>query len=234
MNDHPTPLDRAAIPAILDSLYGDSAAHAFHDVPPEPDTPPEYEGLADLLAVVRQLKQAVRGLPRDLEHVYGELTPASVHDVIDRIPGGLGAGDVFVDLGSGIGKVCVQVFLATTVGACRGIELSAPRHRQAEVARQRLQADYPAFFAAGRGLHFVQGDILAADIGDATVVFLCARLFGDALMTGIARKLAAGCPRLRHVLSTREFPFPGLAVSDTLTVHSAYAPQGESLWIYSA
>jgi hypothetical protein len=242
---HDTTLpDRDEIKILMERLYGDMSGYRYDEVPaeqddrPEPDVQPEAEGsaetpnLADLIAVVRQLKQSLQGLPQEPDKVYGELSTDSLFDVMDRIPGGLSGNDVFVDLGSGLGKVCVQVFLATAVGACVGIELSARRHTLAGQVRDRLRTERPQLFAGRRSLHFVNEDILHADFGDATVIFLCARLFSDELMEKIASKIRAECPRLRQILSTKAVP--GFDVTSSLTVHSAYAPQGEELLFYSA
>jgi hypothetical protein len=56
--------------------------------------------------------------------------------------------------------------------------------------------------APGGQVELVQGDILAADLSAATVVWCAALLFSEAFMRRLAAKLAA-CPRLRYFHPTR-------------------------------
>ncbi len=46
--------------------------------------------------------------------------------------------DVFADLGSGGGKVPLQVYLTTAISRALGVELAAEKHKAAELARARL------------------------------------------------------------------------------------------------
>lgn len=48
--------------------------------------------------------------------------------------------DVFCDLGSGVGKAVIQVFLASNVRASWGIELGEDRHKKALETKQRVLA----------------------------------------------------------------------------------------------
>jgi len=152
---------------------------------------------------------------------------------MDNIPNGISKSDVFYDLGSGIGKVCIQVFLSSTVSKCTGIELSSHRHNIASSVLNQIQTEYSRLFSKDRTLCFVNDDILNSNFEDATLIFLCARLFSDDLMERISQKINRECSRLRHILSTKAVPVPKLKVIKAIKVYSKYAPQGEELMIYS-
>jgi len=233
MTDRTMIFEFMEIKTIMDRLYSDVSGYCFKDVDTEKENHPEYEGFENLISIIHQLKQTIRGLPQDPEHIYGEITTESIQQTIDNIPDGISKGDVFYDLGSGIGKVCIQVFLSTTVSKCTGIELSSHRHNLALSVLKQIQTEYSQLFSNDRTLCFVNDDILNANFEDATLIFLCSRLFSEDLMEKIAQKIIKECSCLRHILSTKAVPVPKLKVMKTIKVYSKYAPQGEELMIYS-
>jgi hypothetical protein len=88
----------------------------------------------------------------------------------------IGRSDVFVDLGSGLGKVTMAVHLLTGARAC-GIEVQPDL-----VAKSRERAHDLAL-----DVTFLEGDALAADLGDASVFFLYLPFIGDVLAGVLAR-----------------------------------------------
>jgi SAM-dependent methyltransferase len=93
-------------------------------------------------------------------------------------------GDVFIDLGSGLGKVVLLAALVTGATA-RGVELQAPLAARAREAALRLELD----------VRFVAGDVRDADLDDGTVFFLYVPFTGPVL--------AAVLERLRRVAERR-------------------------------
>ena len=69
---------------------------------------------------------------------YGELQPTATLKLLEYLK--LRRRDVFVDLGSGAGKVALAAAMYTNVGRARGIELSEERHALACEARDRAVA----------------------------------------------------------------------------------------------
>lgn len=118
--------------------------------------------------------------------VYGELTPAGTRQLIRATR--LGPGDVFVDLGSGVGKVVLQVALAVPGVRCIGIEIDGARHASACEALRRAEAC--GLLEPGRCvLH--HGDIRQADLGNATVLFAHSTCFPAKMLGALARRIAA-------------------------------------------
>ena len=80
--------------------------------------------LAKTEAAAQKLAAADAEALGKLRTSYSELAPASVQRLLAAVP--LEPGEVFVDLGAGLGKVAMQAALAQPVSA-RGVELAPPR-----------------------------------------------------------------------------------------------------------
>jgi len=181
----------------------------------------------------KSLAELVRHLAERPESTYGEITPAGVRALTTRTS--LGEGDVFADLGSGLGRCTLQVFLETRVARAVGIELDLERHTAAvSVVRDgiALSASLVADVAIeklGRssGMTFDDNNAMARwrGLDDGRVLELCCRdvlqawrlwhgatvaycsslCFPDAVMEQLADQLDE-CRRLRWVASLRMLP----------------------------
>ncbi len=88
--------------------------------------------------------------------------------------------DVFLDLGSGKGKVVMQVFSQTKVKAARGIEINPQLHAQA------LQ-NMPAI--ADRSVNFTQGDFFDIPFTDATIALIASPCFSLSMLHILGKKI---------------------------------------------
>lgn len=147
----------------------------------------------------RQVR-AARGDP-----LYGELLPASVSALVAWL--GLGEDDVFYDLGSGTGKVVVQVAMSAPVARCVGIELSASRCR---IARAALRRARQHDLVLARRTVFRQASFLDESLADATVVYTCSTGFPAPVMREIVDKLAAIGREIRFLSLQEAEPHPAL------------------------
>ena len=125
---------------------------------------------------------------------YGEIMPTATARMVEQL--GLGRGDVFYDLGSGIGKVVLQVAMSAPLDRCVGIELVGSRHRIAQ--RMLARAEQTGLLRA-RECGFRQSDFMRARIGDATVIYTCSTAFSTPFMNQLAARLARLRPGLRWV-----------------------------------
>jgi len=154
--------------------------------------------------------------------VYGEVLPEGVQAVLDTIEAEmpLSSSDVFYDLGSGTGKVCVQVSLMTPCKKACGIELSETRHKHAlralaeakelstnpqrrkekeiEFLRDMVEAEN-----TGR-LVLEQGDIMDLTYKDGTHIFAASTTWPDKLMSVITKNLSTGLPKIKTFSTLRE------------------------------
>lgn len=146
---------------------------------------------------------------------YGEMDPRGI-DTLLRNLGGLNNSDVFFDLGSGLGKVVLQVFLSSSASRCVGVELSTARFRFADEALKILRHRFSSLDVAfqGRSLEFEQEDVLKADFSKATVIWLGSLAFTGKLMAGIAKRILETVEGRCTIVSMLEFPKEALSKGD--------------------
>lgn len=130
---------------------------------------------------------------------YGEITFEGAKKLAQILD--ITENDVFYDLGCGVGKLVMQVYLTTPVKKSMGIELSKTRIDGAKKALKELKER--GKIEKGRKLIFKEGDIVKANIKDATAVFISSLCFSDELMQKLTDKLAKLKKGLR-VATSRE------------------------------
>ena len=142
-----------------------------------------YDGLDVLFDGIFQLNQApAPTLTPEAEMVHCEETPArALLDLIDHV--GLQPGDIFYDLGSGLGQVVMALHLLTGIRA-KGVEIEP-----AFCAFARRQADALNL----PGATFINADARLADYSDGTVFFLFTPFRGQLLQRVLARLQQVAC-----------------------------------------
>lgn len=149
-----------------------------------------------------QARQRVQGS----SYFYGELDLKAQLEVLARA--GARKGGVFVDLGSGLGKMVLAAALPGVFSECRGVEILPELHESAVKARGALLSDL-----AGRGLpppsevSLRCGDMLREEsVADADVVFVFATCFPPEVMSSLETKLSEEMRRgARLVLVSKQF-----------------------------
>jgi SAM-dependent methyltransferase len=134
---------------------------------------------------------------------YGEITYDGLQHIIDDIKPQLKDG-VFYDLGSGVGKVVVHVYLNSDVKKAAGIELCTQRFDNAMNVRNTMEQR--GLIADNKKIEFIDQDILKANINDATVVYMCSTCFDQNLMTNIMKKLAQEAKPGLLLLTLKKLP----------------------------
>lgn len=137
--------------------------------------------------------------------VYGEILYESVLFLLDYLQ--LTEEDAFYDLGSGLGKLVFQVYLMTPVHKAIGIELSESRCERSQKIMENGSKIFNSCFifenqmrkrfgkepfpkVSGKKFELKQGNMLEADIEDATVIFTCSTCFSDDCMRNLTNRLA--------------------------------------------
>lgn len=163
--------------------------------------------------------------------LYGEISCAGVSglfasDILQPILAR--SGFVFVDLGSGTGKMVTQVAIDHT--QCRqavGVELSATRH-SAGVAALAEGVGRGWITAPQRArISLLHQNALDADAREANIVYLANYAFSDDLSQRIADSVLSveAAPQLEIVLCLRELKSPehcSLVLAAKLTAHMSW------------
>ena len=158
---------------------------------------------------------------------YGEITPEGVHRLIQEL--GIYPNDVFFDLGSGLGKMVIQMYLETPVKKSIGIELSSQRFRLAEQAKDLLRAQ--GHYDRKRELRFSNSNILNVPLDEATIIFTNSLCFSDEFMQKLLKQMSR-LPKLHTVISTKQFPEnPYLILSKQLLLPMSWSQQSP-VYIY--
>lgn len=119
---------------------------------------------------------------------YGEVLYPSVDKLLTEI--NPCEKDVFVDYGSGLGQMAVQVFLKSQVKEVYGIEILADLHLQAYNVSQRVRRELPEFFANNRKLDFLLGSFLDIKL-TPTIAMVSATCFTQPLLWELGKILNA-------------------------------------------
>lgn len=131
---------------------------------------------------------------------YGEITFASLQLLINDL--NLTKSDTFYDLGSGVGKACIQVGLVTPAKAI-GVEISPTRVKKAREALNRLKKDHK--IKIDDKIQFKEGDVANENIKPSAVVFACSTCFSEKLLNVLVEKFKKTPGRVR-VLSLKVLP----------------------------
>lgn len=134
---------------------------------------------------------------------YGELLYPSVNKIIDILKPN--TQDIFLDLGSGLGKCALQVFMQSAVKRVLAIEAAPELHRQALAVKAALQRDHPELWEEERALDFYEDNFLAHDWEGATLAYTCSTCFTQELLDALGEKINQE-EQLRQVLSLRPIP----------------------------
>jgi len=161
-----------------------------------------------------------RARVRGDEWFYGELEFDAARDALRRCAAARD-GLTFVDLGSGVGKMCVAAALTGAYARARGVEILGELHAAASDAVERLEGAIDAALEAGAEGEDAEalrrakacevtvdlGDLLNFDVSDADVVYIHATCFTPELLLATATKLANEMKTgARVMLMSKQFP----------------------------
>ncbi len=119
------------------------------------------------------------------DQTYGEITREGMEALLRNMPSqcALTPQSVFLDIGSGEGRLPYFVRLSSSIKEAVGIELVRCRHERARELRRAYQRA-----ANGRGgLTYVLGDVRKAGLHNATHIFMHSTCFGGDLVRDILR-----------------------------------------------
>ncbi|MDB6064538.1 MAG: Protein containing a histone methylation motif [Pedosphaera sp.] len=153
--------------------------------------------------------------------VYGELAPNGVRKLLRWLRPG--KTDVFYDLGSGVGKLVLELGMAAALKKCVGIEVAGSRWSGSQSAA--MQAKKEGWIKAKR-LEFRKESFLDSDLGDATILYSCSTCFSARLMERLGRKIA-GLNRRLIFVTFQMLPRPrrGFEMIEKLSLDTSWRTQ---------
>lgn len=126
---------------------------------------------------------------------YGFIYYESMQKIIRYLE--LSTEDYLIELGSGIGRSCLHIALATPVAVVHGIEYVVARHTLAKQIQNQTEKQLKL-----QQIFFSQGNFLEQDLAAATVIFMDATSFSHQQMLAIRDKLLK-LENLRTVVSLK-------------------------------
>ncbi|MBI5851735.1 MAG: hypothetical protein HZB39_12020 [Planctomycetes bacterium] len=139
---------------------------------------------------------------------YGELLPDAASALLAWLAPT--TSDVFVDLGSGSGRLPIQAVCETAVGRAVGVELSTGRHAAASRARDLLASamDDDGRAELAQRLELRCEDLRATALDDVTLIWMSSTAFPEPLFAAACRHIDARAGRLRLLATTTALPPP--------------------------
>lgn len=192
----------------------------------------EYKGLIDSLYQdnAYSIPEEERALISDTggSATYGEITYESVQKLLEKLhPTNK---DIFMDLGSGFGRMVIQVYLQSKVKESIGVELSRARHNAAVQAKEKLfKVGYKKH---GRAIEFWNQNILDAPIDKATIVFLDGCMFQSKFKNQIIDKLVKADHPIRIVSVVALDERPDLEEVERLNLPTSWNAVGAETVLY--
>jgi SAM-dependent methyltransferase len=116
--------------------------------------------------------------------LYGEITYDGMQTLAKKLK--LTSSDVFYDLGCGIGKLVVYMYLSNPIKKSVGIEMVGQRYKGANLALKLLKDEGLLHF--NRSLLFIHNNIRNENFSDATVIFMSSLCFSTELMEELDQK----------------------------------------------
>lgn len=150
---------------------------------------------------------------------YGEVLYQSVKKIINVMS--QQQNEVFLDLGSGLGKCALQLFMQTDLKKIFGIEASQILHAQAMTAVRQVNSDFPCFWEEGRTLSLICDNFLHADWHGATIIYSCSTCFTQELLIAIGNKINQQ-PQVKQVFSFRPLPSLKIPLKKVFTVECSW------------
>lgn len=165
------------------------------------DVKEEYDDLGQ----IEFGEEALTVLPNVFAQM-GVLTFEGVQQFLKTFP--MNKDDVFCDIGSGVGNICLQVLHDSEVQKTVGVEVMPSRHRHAMAAMAAAKKHFPEKFSSKEAV-FVKEDLVncvqTLNDNKVTHVFSHSWMFDDELMNKFLEVIVKS-ETVKYVVTSRQFP----------------------------
>lgn len=130
-------------------------------------------------------------------YTYGEILRSGVDIIIEKINKhkNITPKDVFVDVGSGTGKLLLHVSIKSDINTFVGLEIVPQRQRYSKFIQNNILTEDKSVF-------FLEKDVRDFDLSIASIVFMNDVFFDNELSTCIYNKISKGS----HFITSKIFP----------------------------
>lgn len=150
-------------------------------------------------------QQARQQHPPDSAFTYGEIDFWGFHALLSLVHPK--EEDIFIDLGSGIGKAVICACLNYPMQKYQGIECLEPLHNAALQAKQALLNNpAPDISNKARLISFIHGDLFMQNLGDAGIVFVNATGFFGLHLERLIARLVSCRQGARIIITSKKLP----------------------------
>lgn len=135
--------------------------------------------------------------------VYGEINPDSSKQIFDIIRPQ--EGELFCDLGSGVGKNVLFLSLIYPFSKLYGIEILENLSKESKKAAERLYKKVPKDYKLPK-IEFINANFLHVDFSNMDVLYACSTCFSEDLMLSIAKNASLMKKNSKVITLTKELP----------------------------
>lgn len=145
-------------------------------------------------------------------------------------------GDVFVDMGSGLGKMVLSTAMTRPFKECRGVEILPELHEKAVVALEKLKMTMgDVEFSKLPPIQLILSDMLAVDVSDADIAYCFATCLSNEVLQSLIWKLEAELKsgaRLIIISKMVESPAFDTFGPGYVSVEQAHSKWNLDAWMY--
>ncbi len=114
-----------------------------------------------------------------IAETYGEILFLSFAKLIQKIH--WDPQDIFIDFGSGLGKLCLHIFLTQTIKKVVGVEINPHLYQQSMTALDKVKNDFPDLFAH-QSMEFHHQDFLTFNFQEATIALIASPCYTQSVL----------------------------------------------------
>lgn len=156
--------------------------------------------------------------------VYGEILLDSFFEILKEVKPK--DGEIFYDLGCGVGKPVFAASFLFPFSKSIGIELLQDVYQGALKVKENFEKNYPKEQINNKKILFINGDIFKTDFFDGDVIFIHATCLPNQLMEALSKKLENLKKGSRVIVATRSIYSDKFNLQKSITYKMGW---GESL-----
>lgn len=154
-----------------------------------------------------------------INETYGEILYPGLSKIAANIR--ITQEDVLYDLGSGIGKAALQLFLTTPLKQVHGIEFLPYLHEMAIAALAKSKSEIPLFYQYNKHISFECADFLKTSIKEASIILLASPCFSPSILSQLAKRIDENL-KTHTVLTLKPLPLDQFVFKKAIRIECSW------------